>query len=81
MTSLRRHPGYVCPSATRVFSAVAAGAHTYTDLAAATGLAHGTIQQHLDTLRRAGLVDWQPGCHGTMHAVVGPVALTIETPQ
>lgn len=73
MTSLRRHPGYVCPSATRVLMAVFAGAHTYTELESATGLAHGTIQQHLDTLRRVGLVDWRPGRHGTLHAVVGPV--------
>lgn len=52
----------------------AAGPPTLDELAELCGLAsRSTVHEHLHALRRAGLVDWEPGRRGTLRALAVPV--------
>lgn len=50
----------------------AAGAPTLDELAWLAGRSRSTVYEHLHALRRAGLVDWEPGRRGTLRALVEP---------
>lgn len=49
----------------------AVGAPTLDELAWLAGRSRSTVYEHLHALRRAGLVDWEPGRRGTLRALVG----------
>lgn len=52
------------------------GSPTLDELAGMVGLrSRSTVHGHLHALRRAGLVDWEPGRRATLRALVVPVVV------
>lgn len=51
----------------------AVGSPTLDELAWLAGRSRSTVYEHLHALRRAGLVDWEPGRRGTLRALVESV--------
>lgn len=65
---------YIGPARTRILLEVIRQARpTVRSVAHDSARSTRTIQQHLADLRRAGLVDWEDGHSGTLHATVRPV--------
>lgn len=61
----------LCSSAVRVLLAVATQpGPTVQSVSDETGTAYSSTYHHLQTLRRAGLVDWVHGQSGTLRALV-----------
>lgn len=48
---------------------------TFRSVAAAAGIRLGSVTRHLDELRAAGLVDWQPRRQYTLRALIQEVPL------
>ena len=68
------------PQAVRVLLAILSHpgpyAPTVRELGAATGLSSSaSVHDHLRTLRRRGLVDWEDGKKGTLRALVAPAGV------
>jgi len=67
-------PGYIGPARTAILLEVIRQHHpTVRSVAHSGARSTRTIQQHLTSLRRAGLVDWVDHHQGTLHATVAPV--------
>lgn len=73
--NLRTHPDYVSPAQTRILLEIIRQPRpTVRSVAHGGARSTRTIQQHLEHLRRRGLVTWQPRQRGTLRPAVKPVA-------
>lgn len=67
-------PGAIPPHVAAVAIAVARGARTVREVALAVGRSLDPTHKALRQARRAGLVDWTDGEHGTLHSTFGVAA-------
>lgn len=66
-------PGALPHGSTVVALAVSAGVTYHDDLMAVTGMSRGGVHSALVRLRDDGLIDWDDGKRGTIHALYGVV--------